>query len=303
MPILTAVRSGLRVRLAGIDPGADGGIAKEAGKLRLAELGDRLGDQLNLLYAAAENSLLVILQGRDSAGKDGSIRRILEHTAVQSTRVEPFKVPNEEERAHDFLWRVHRRVPAQGEVVLFNRSHYEDVLAARVHRIVPETVWRRRYDHIAAFEDLLRESGTIVVKFFLHIDAEEQYRRLVSRENDPAKSWKLNPADWTDREYWDEYTAAYEELLDRCSPPEAPWYVVPANSKWFRDLAIADTLVTTLEPYEARWRQRLQERAHAAHEAMRAYREAHGLSAPEGVAPPIRPIPALPSLESTPDVL
>lgn len=280
MAFLRAVSPGARLKLAEINPNDDGGVTKEAGKVQLTALGDRLGDQLNLLYAAGENSLLVILQGRDSAGKDGSIRRILEHTNVQSTRVVPFKVPTEEERAHDFLWRVHHKVPAQGEVTLFNRSHYEDVLAVRVHDLAPKPVWQRRFEHINAFEELITERGTIIVKFFLHIDPDEQYRRLLSRENDPTKSWKLNPADWTDRERWDEYTQAYEDVLSKCSHPKAPWYVVPANRKWFRDLAIADTLVRILEPYEAHWRERLQERAEAAHAAMAAYRQAHGLAVP-----------------------
>jgi len=283
MAFLQAIPPGTRVRLAEVNANEDGGVPKESGKQQLLALGDRLGDQLNLLYAAGEDSLLVVFQGRDSAGKDGSIRRILEHTNVQSTRVVPFKVPTEEERAHDFLWRVHRMVPAQGEVTLFNRSHYEDVLAVRVHSLAPKAIWQRRYDHINAFEDVVTERGTIIVKFFLHIDPDEQYRRLLSRENDQTKSWKLNPADWNDRERWDDYTEAYEDVLAKCSKPKAPWFVVPANRKWFRDLAIADTLVKTLEPYEAHWQERLQERANAAHAAMAAYREAHGLATPAEV--------------------
>ena len=180
-----------------------------------------------------------MLQGRDASGKDGTIRKILEFSNIQQSYVHPFKVPTEEERAHDFLWRAHKAVPRRGHVTLFNRSHYEDVLAARVHRLVPEAIWKARYAHINAFERLIvDDADVIVLKFYLHISADEQYERLRAREKDPRTAWKLNPEDWREVPLWDEFTEAYEDVLARCATREAPWYLVPADKKWFRNLAV-----------------------------------------------------------------
>jgi PPK2 family polyphosphate:nucleotide phosphotransferase len=179
-----------------------------------------------------------------------------------------FKAPTPQEAAHDFLWRVHQAAPAKGLLTIFNRSHYEDVLVGRVHELVPPEVWKRRYEQINQFESLLTACNTIVVKFYLHISKGEQEERLLARENDKDKAWKLSPTDWIERRYWDDYMAAYEDALSKCSTHAAPWYIVPANHKWFRNLAIAQTLVDTLRPHEQEWRAALEERGRAALEAL-----------------------------------
>jgi PPK2 family polyphosphate:nucleotide phosphotransferase len=199
------------------------------------------------LWAEGERALLVVLQGMDTSGKDGTIRHVFCGVNPLGVRVTPFKAPSEEERKHDFLWRAHRAVPANGEMGLFNRSHYEDVLIVRVHAFVPEPVWRARYDAINDFERHLAEEGTTIVKFWLHISADEQRRRLQARLDDPAKRWKFNPDDLTERKLWPEYRAAAEEMLARTATPEAPWYVVPADHKWYRNWAVSRMLVDTLE--------------------------------------------------------
>jgi PPK2 family polyphosphate:nucleotide phosphotransferase len=237
-----------KVRLKDIDPNEDGGLEKEKARERTDELGTELAEHLDLLYYATRPALLIILQGIDTSGKDGTIRRILTYANVQSCRVEPFKVPTEEELAHDFLWRVHKRVPGRGSVTIFNRSHYEDVLVARVHELVPREVWKRRYDHINRFEELVHDNNTLIVKFYLHISKDEQEERLIEREQDAEKSWKLSVGDWKERELWDDYVEAYEEMLNRCGTVTAPWYVVPANRKWYRDLAVVEQLVEVLRP-------------------------------------------------------
>src|SRR4029079_7061127 len=207
------------------------------------------------------HGLLVLLQGRDASGKDGTIRKILEYTNVQQSFGQPFKVPTELERAHDFLWRVHKAVPGRGEMVLFNRSHYEDVLAARVHKIVPASVWKGRYDHINAFERLIVDANVILLKFYLHISPEEQYERLRAREKDPRTAWKLNPEDWRELPLWDDFTDAYEDALTRCATRDAPWCLVPADKKWFRNLAVIDRIVRVLRPYRKVWLGTLQQMA------------------------------------------
>ncbi|PMP84019.1 MAG: polyphosphate--AMP phosphotransferase, partial [Roseiflexus castenholzii] len=248
---------GMRVRLHDIDPDANGGLNKDEGRARFAELNAELDVMQEELYAAGIHALLLILQGMDTAGKDGAIRNVMLNLNPQGCRVESFKVPTEEELAHDFLWRVHRVVPRKGMVGVFNRSHYEDVLVVRVHSLVPESVWRARYDQINAFERLLADTGTIIVKCFLHISKEEQEQRLLAREKDVSKAWKLSAGDWRERAFWDDYMAAYEEALTRCSTDYAPWYIIPANRKWYRDLAISEALVETLRPYRDDWRRAL----------------------------------------------
>ncbi len=266
------VAPGVHVRLRDIAPDANGGLTKEEGRARFAELNAELDMMQEELYAAGTHALLLILQGMDTAGKDGAIRNVMLNLNPQGCRVESFKVPTDEELAHDFLWRVHRVVPRRGMVGVFNRSHYEDVLVVRVHALVPEPVWRARYEQINAFERLLAETGTIIVKCFLHISKEEQEQRLLAREQDVTKAWKLSAGDWRERERWSDYMAAYEEALTRCSTDHAPWYIIPANRKWYRDLAISEVLVETLRPYRDDWRRALDAMSRARRAELEAFR-------------------------------
>jgi PPK2 family polyphosphate:nucleotide phosphotransferase len=272
MPYAHLIKPGTDVDLNEVSTSHTSGLTKEEGRERLAVLGARMAELQELLFAAGRNSLLIVLQGRDTSGKDGAIKRILEFVNVQTTRVVGFKQPTEVELAHDFLWRVHGQVPALGGVTIFNRSHYEDVLVVRVHDLVPKEVWQGRYDQINAFEALLTNSNTILLKFLLHISKEEQEARLLAREEDPVKAWKLSVGDWKEREHWDAYTQAYNDVLERCSTPYAPWRVVPADQKWFRDLAIAEAVVEALEPYEAGWRAELERIGREAKAEIEAYR-------------------------------
>lgn len=220
---------------------------RTAGEARLVKLGAQLEELQDLLYAGHQHKLLIVLQGMDTAGKDGAIRKVFDSMDPLGIRVAAFKVPTEAELDHDFLWRVHQQVPGKGEVVIFNRSHYEDVLVVRVHDLVPKKVWRERYDQINAFEKLLAGTGTTIVKFFLHIDRDEQKERLQARLDDPAKRWKFRKGDLDDRKLWDDYQAAYEDVLGKTSTKWAPWYVVPANAKWYRNVVISQVLIDTLE--------------------------------------------------------
>jgi len=242
-----------RLRLDRVDAADTGEIDKPEALEKIEKLGQELSELENLLTYAGTHALLVVLQGRDASGKDGAARRILSFTNVQNAYVHAFKAPTEEERAHDFLWRAHAAVPPRGYMALFNRSYYEDVIAARVRHLVPKSVWKARYDHINAFERLLLDSNVILAKFCLHVSRDEQYDRLIAREKDPRTAWKLNPEDWRERAFWDDVTAAYDDVLDRCASPEAPWTLVPADKKWFRDLAILERLVLALRPYRAGW--------------------------------------------------
>jgi len=248
-----------KVHLDRIDPTDTAGLDKEEGLERLEKLGAELGELLNLLAFAGQHALLVVLQGRDASGKDGAIRKVLEFCNVTSARVESFKVPTEEERAHDFLWRVHRAVPRRGYVTMFNRSHYEDVIAARVHDLVPKETWRARYDRINGFEETLADNDTILLKFYLHVSREEQYDRLIEREKGPRTAWKLNPNDWREIPLWDEVTRAYQDALERCSSRERPFYLVPADRKWFRNLAVVERIVLSLRPLRDGWLAHLDE--------------------------------------------
>lgn len=235
----------------------------------LQKLSDELSDLQESMAAARFHSLLLILQGMDTSGKDGTIRHVLGHVNPQGCLVHSFKVPSEEEAAHDFLWRIHQNAPAKGVMGIFNRSHYEDVLIVRVHNLVPEKVWSRRYQHINNFEKLLADNGTIILKFFLHISFDEQEKRLRAREADKDKAWKVAAGDWIERRYWDDYQKAYEDALSKCSTKEAPWYIVPANHKWFRNLAIADTLVRTMRQYKSQWQDELVKRGEVELEKVR----------------------------------
>lgn len=254
-----------KVRLARMDP-ADTGAYKDEGEAepRIAEDLKTLTKLQNLLYAGRCHSVLVVLQGIDTAGKDGTIRHVFSGINPQGCRVASFKKPTEPELAHDFLWRVHAVCPGNGEIAVFNRSHYEGVLVERVHSLVPEKVWSGRYEEIRRFEELLVRSGTIIVKFFLNLSKKEQKTRLLAREADPEKRWKVNPADWEERKLWNDYRDAYEEMLEKTSTKDAPWVVVPSDRKWYRNLVVSGELVRRLRPYERSWREAMEERGAAA---------------------------------------
>jgi PPK2 family polyphosphate:nucleotide phosphotransferase len=257
MSFAKLVNPGSKVDLAVVDPSAPKGLTKEEGEAQVTQLGEKLRDLQELHFAAGENPLLIVLQGCDTSGKDGTIRNIIQFMNPQSTRVASFKVPTPNELAHDFLWRIHQQTPGKGETVIFNRSHYEDVLVVRVHEYVPKAVWQKRYDTINEFEESLVEAGTIVVKFFLYISKDEQEERLLERQQDPRKAWKLSVGDWKERELWDSYIEAYETALSECSTKQSPWHVVPANNKWFRDLAVVETIYEAMKPFEAAWQAKL----------------------------------------------
>ena len=261
-----------RIKLEDFDPAEDAGMKREQGEKKIAQLIAELIELQELLYAARRQSVLIILQGRDTSGKDGTIRHVAGPLNSQSCSVTSFKVPTEEDLAHDFLWRVHAQTPRAGDIKIFNRSHYEDVLVVRVHKLVPKEVWRSRYTHINAFERSLADSSTIILKFYLHISKQEQKERLLEREKDPTKSWKLSVGDWKEREYWDDYTAAYEDALNECTSRRRPWLIVPADKKWFRNLAIAEALRDALMPFRKRWLQELEEAGREKKKAIEEYR-------------------------------
>ncbi|MCI4363184.1 MAG: polyphosphate kinase 2 family protein [Thermoplasmata archaeon] len=249
------LRPNQQLRLTDWDPedtsGFDGG--KEEARKALEKLKGKLEPLQELLYADHRFSLLVVLQGIDTSGKDGTIRAVFEGVNPQGVRVASFKQPSALEVEHDFLWRVHAETPERGEMVIFNRSHYEDVLVTRVHGLLPRATWERRYDEINAFERELTEEGTTILKFFLHISREEQARRLNARLEDPTKHWKFRESDLLERKRWRSYVAAYQEAITRTSTRWAPWCVVPANRKWFRDLVVCRRIVATLESLGLRY--------------------------------------------------
>ena len=250
-------KKGKRVRLDDISPDPPKGMTRAKAEERFKELGQELFDLQDRLWGAKTRSVMVVLQGRDSAGKDGAIKQVVGFLNPRGVNVVSFGVPTDEERQHDFLWRVHRHAPRLGEFSIFNRSHYEDVLVVRVHDLVPKSLWKERYGHIADFEELLVEHGTVVLKFFLHISKKEQERRLTEREQQPETAWKLNPNDWKERDYWEEYTEAYEDAIERTAAAHAPWIVVPANAKWYRNLVVAEAIVDALKGYRKEWKQKL----------------------------------------------
>jgi len=249
------VKPGTRVDLQKWDPEDkrlfDGN--KEEGREALPALNKRLESLQELLWAEAKHKVLVVLQGMDTAGKDGTIRHVFEGVNPQGVKVAGFKVPTSEELAHDYLWRVHKQTPGKGEMVIFNRSHYEDVLVVRVHGLVPPAVWGRRYEQINAFERLLADEGTTILKFFLHISKDEQKQRLQERLDDREKRWKFSTGDLAERKLWDDYTAAYTTVLEKTSTEYAPWYIVPANRKWYRDLVISHAIISALEGLHMRY--------------------------------------------------
>jgi len=235
------------VRLADIDPADTMGIDKSAARAETRDLNRRLEELQELLYAEGQHKVLIVLQAMDAAGKDGTIRHVFDGVNPQGVKVASFKKPTPSELAHDYLWRVHAHTPGTGEMTIFNRSHYEDVLIVRVLGLVPEERWSRRYGHIRAFEQLLADEGTTILKFYLHISREEQRDRLQARLDDPNKHWKFDVGDLDQRRRWDDYMAAYEAALSETSTEQAPWFVVPADRKWFRTLVISRILVSTLE--------------------------------------------------------
>ncbi len=242
------VEPGSKVRLGKIDPAYAGKHeSHETAVEETAKEVERMDRLQYLLYADASQSLLIVLQGLDAAGKDGVIRHLFTGMNPQGTSVFGFKQPTKEELAHDFLWRVHRRAPANGEVVIYNRSHYEDVLAVRVHKLVPRSVWSNRYDLIDGFEKMLSENRTRILKFYLHISADEQLARFRQRLDDPARHWKISDSDYSERELWSKYLEAYEDAIARTSTKRAPWYIIPSNHKWFRNLAISQIVADTMD--------------------------------------------------------
>lgn len=241
------VKPGRNVRLAAWNPDNDAGCNKEKAHGALEQNTARLAELQQLLYAENRRALLIILQGMDASGKDGTIRHVLSGLNPQGCRVTSFKAPSAEEFDHDFLWRIHQAVPGKGDIGVFNRSHYEDVLIVRVHNLVPRSVWSQRYEQINRFEQHLAEAGTVILKFFLHISKDEQRDRLKARLHDPTKNWKFNPGDLDERKLWPAYQRAYEVALSRCSSAHAPWFIIPANKKWFRNLAISEIIVEALE--------------------------------------------------------
>jgi PPK2 family polyphosphate:nucleotide phosphotransferase len=224
-----------------------GEISKKEGRAQLQEYRTELMDLQELLYAENKRQVLIVLQGIDTSGKDGTIRNVFGDVNPQGTHVISFKVPTRHELAHDYLWRVHQHTPAQGDIVVFNRSHYEDVLVVRVHDLVPESVWEKRYQHINEFERLLVDEGATILKFFLHISKRRQAERLLARLDRPPKRWKFNPADLDERKHWNDYQAAFEAMLSKTSTPWAPWYVIPSDRKWYRNMAVASVIVDTLK--------------------------------------------------------
>jgi PPK2 family polyphosphate:nucleotide phosphotransferase len=240
---------GTRIKLKDFDPGATPGFSgdKAESEATLRQLNATI-DELQLkLYAQPNRSILLILQGMDTSGKDGTIRDVFEGVSPAGVRVVSFKAPAGEETKHDYLWRIHREVPASGEFVVFNRSHYESVLIERVRGFAPEHIWKKRYDQINTFEEILAEHGTVVVKCFLHISRKEQAERLQRRLDDPRRNWKFNPGDLEERKLWDRYMEAYEDAISKCSTKHAPWHIVPADKKWYRNLVVASALVEALE--------------------------------------------------------
>jgi PPK2 family polyphosphate:nucleotide phosphotransferase len=254
------IKPGQQVSLKTLDPRHDGGLEREAARGPLAELPLQLEALQEKLYAAGSHAVLLVLQGMDTSGKDGTVTHVMSSVNPLACRATAFRVPTPQEQAHDFLWRIHAAVPSKGQLGIFNRSHYEDVLVPRVHGTISKETWQQRYEHINHFERLLVDSGTILVKCFLHISKGEQGERLKAREEEADKRWKINPGDYAERERWDAYQEAYEDLLAACSTPQAPWYVVPADRKWQRNLAVAQLLVETLRAYEAQWERTLRER-------------------------------------------
>jgi len=248
------VKPGREVKLKDIDPEATPGfkVKPDVASILLKTCA-RMAELQYLMYAENKRSLLIVLQALDTGGKDGTIRHVMTGLNPAGVQVKSFKVPTDDELDHDYLWRIHHAVPNYGEFGIFNRSHYEDVIVVRVHNLVPRSAWKKRYDEINAFEKHLTENNVTILKFYLHISKDEQKRRLLERIEDRTKWWKLSEADFAERKHWGEYQEAYEDALTRCSTKEAPWYIIPANKKWFRNLAVAEIVLETLESLDMKF--------------------------------------------------
>ena len=247
------VKPGTKFKLDKFDPGETFGYDKHSAADHLTKNVERLSALQYRLYAEGKRALLVVLQGIDAGGKDGTIKHVMTGLNPQGVAVTSFKVPDGPEKRHDYLWRVHQAVPEWGKMGIFNRSHYEDVLVVRVHDLVPKRVWSERYGQINDFERMLSENHVHIVKFLLYISKGEQAKRFRERIEDKEKNWKFSPADIKEREYWDHYIEAYEDMLRKCSKKHAPWFVIPANSKWFRNLAVSQILCDTLEEMDLKF--------------------------------------------------
>ena len=267
------IEPGKKVKLGKISTESPSELVREDGEAAFAKLADELGTIQEELYAAGKHSVLIILQGMDTSGKDGAIRKVFSQVSPQGLRIESFKVPTEEDLAHDFLWRIHKAVPRRSMMTVFNRSHYEDVLVVRVNKLVSKKTWSQRYEQINEFEELLVENNTIILKFYLHISKQEQEERLTAREQDIAKAWKLSAGDWKERERWDDYIEAYQDALQNCSTDVAPWHVVPADQKWLCNLAMAEAIVDALQPYRKDWQKALQRLSELRLAELAAYRQ------------------------------
>jgi PPK2 family polyphosphate:nucleotide phosphotransferase len=245
---------GKKVKLADWSPDDTGSFKdKDEAVAASAKNLEKLADLQNVLYAEAKQSLLVVLQAIDAGGKDGTIRHVFSGVNPQGCDVTSFKQPSEVEKAHDFLWRIHARVPHKGMIGIFNRSQYESVLVERVKKLTPKEIWSRRYEHINAFEKMLSDEGVTILKFFLHISKDEQKHRMMARLDQQSKNWKFSPSDLADRELWDQYMEAYEDAMRECSTKQAPWYIVPADHKWFRNWLVGDVLVRTLKKMDPKY--------------------------------------------------
>lgn len=279
---------GSRVRLDDIPTEPPKGMTKAKAEKRFATLGQELFNLQEAMFGAKVHSVLVVLQGRDSAGKDGTITHVAGCLNPRGVSVTSFGVPTPEERDHDFLWRVHRHTPRRGEFALFNRSHYEDVLVVRVHDLAPKKLWKERYEHISDFEELLAEHSTIVLKYFLHISKDEQKQRLLERERDREAAWKLNPNDWKERDRWEEYTTAYEDAISKTAARHAPWIIVPADAKWYRNLVVAESIAATLRDHRRHWEKTLDDMGKAGRAGLNTYRAQLAARKKTGARPQVR---------------
>ncbi|PAW77980.1 MAG: polyphosphate kinase [Verrucomicrobia bacterium Tous-C9LFEB] len=242
-----------KIKLKQFDPNFSNGLDKDEIREETAQLHKRIGELQYLLYSNANHAVVVLFQGMDAAGKDSSVRNLLVHVNPAGVETANFKEPSSEERAHDFLWRIHKAVPRYGNIGVFNRSHYEEVLVARVNKLVPKEIWQARYAQINAFEKILAQNNVILLKFFLHLSKEEQAERLRDRLQDPRKNWEFRASDLDTRAHWDEYQVAFEDMLNECSTPACRWHVLPADRKWYRDYLVAKRVVEALEDLKMSW--------------------------------------------------
>lgn len=242
-----AVAPGTKVNLKKFDTDYDGKLQKEQSKIELDKLHLKMSKLQYTLHAEKKQALLIVLQAMDAGGKDGTIRDVMQGFNPQGCKVTPFGVPSDLEINHDFLWRVHKAVPAKGEIGIFNRSHYGDVLVVKIHNLVPPKQWSKRYEHINNFEKMLTDEGTHVLKLFLHISKDEQKKRLEKRLSNPLKHWKVDEADFKERKFWNKYIDAHEQMMEKCSTPWAPWYIIPADKKWYRNWLVGHIITKTLE--------------------------------------------------------